>query len=313
MDGQDVAYQSIPQPTPSGSEFSQDSKGRAVESNPVDYTSMHSMNNAMLDIDDSSLADFLTDIMMPTSPNFLAAVDSHSMDFIQQSYYAGLDIFDFGMESSPDFNDIDCGWINSQNARQTTWNYDAALEPERERPVHETRMPDVSTGISAGAEAFPKSIWQWEPAQQNHAHAEQPNLSLPYNDMQSLELRHGPDVLDLTLEQTSRDIILAMMLGFCTPPNLPRIITFFPSVELLDSLMHSFFRSEVHRTDSWIHLPTFEVQSQRPILSGIVVAAGAVLSGVPALRKLGFAIQEAVRLDILSSVSPQHLFSQACD
>jgi hypothetical protein len=310
---QDVAYQSIPQPNPSGSEFSQVSKGKAVESNPVDCTSMHSMNNVMLDIDDSSLADFLRDVIMPTSPNSLAAAGSHSTDFIQQSYYSGRDVFNFGMESSLDFNDIDFGWISSQNARQPAWNYGAIPEPERERPVRETRTPDVSTGISAGAEAFQKSIWGWKPVQQDHAHAEQVNLSLPYKDMQSLEPRHGPDVLDQTLEQISRDEILAMLLSGCKPPNVSRVVTSFPSAELLDSLMHSFFRSEVHRTDSWIHLPTFRVQSQRPILSGIVVAAGAVLSGVPALRKLGFAIQEAVRLAISQIVSPQHLFSQACD
>jgi hypothetical protein len=79
---QDVAYQSIPQPTPSGSEFSQDSKGKAVESNPVEYTSIYSMNNAISDIDDSSLADFLSNVMMHTSPNSLVAAAPHSLDFI---------------------------------------------------------------------------------------------------------------------------------------------------------------------------------------------------------------------------------------
>ena len=108
--------------------------------------------------------------------------------------------------------------------------------------------------------------------------------------MQTLEPRHGPDVLDQTLEQTSRDKILAMLLSGCKPSKVSRIVASFPSAEQLDSLMHSFFRSEVHRTDSWIHLPTFSIQSQRPELNGIVVAAGAVLSGVPAVRKLGFAI-----------------------
>jgi hypothetical protein len=309
---QDVSYHSMPQPTPSGSEFSQDSKGKALEPNPVDSTSVHSLNNAMLDIDDSSLADFLSNVMMPTSPNSLAAAGPHSLDFIQQSYYTGRDVFNFGMDSSLDFNEIDYGWITSQNARQPTWNYGAASELERAPPVRDTRTPDVSSGISAGAEAFQKSIWRWRPVQQDHAHAEQVNLSLPYKDMQSLEPRHGPDVLDQTLEQTSRDKILAMLLSGCKPSNVSRVVASFPSAELLDSLMHSFFRSEVHRTDSWIHLPTFKVQNQRPELNGIVVAAGAVLSGVPALRKLGFAIQEAVRLAIPKIVSSHQFSNQAC-
>jgi hypothetical protein len=304
---QDVSYQSILQPTPSGSEFSQDSKGKAIESNLVDST-VDSMNHAMLDIDDSSLADFLSNVMMPTSPDSLAAAAPHSLDFIQQSYYAGRDVFNFGMESSLDFNEIDFGWITSQNARLPAWNYGAAPEAEQALPLRETRTPDVTSGISAGAEAFQKSIWRWEPVQQDHAHAEQVNLSLSYKDMQTLEPQHGPDVLNQTLEQTSRDKILAMLLSGCKPSNTSRVVASFPSAELLDSLMHSFFRSEVHRTDSWIHLPTFSVQSQRPELNGIVVAAGAVLSGVPALRKLGFAIQEAVRLAIPKIVSTYYLF-----
>ena len=306
---QDVSYQSILQPTPSGSEFSQDSKGKAIESNPVDSTSVDSMNHAMLDINDSSLADFLSNVMMPTSPDSLAAAAPHSLDFIQQSYYTGRDVFNFGMESSLDFNEIDFGWITSHNARQPAWTYGAAPEPERALPLRETRTPDVASSINAGAEAYQKSIWQWKPVQQDHAHAEQVNLSLSCKDMQILEPQHGPDVLDQTLEQTSRDKILAMLLSVCKPSNISRVVASFPSAELLDSLMHSFFRSEVHRTDSWIHLPTFSVQSQRPELNGIVVAAGAVLSSVPALRKLGFAIQEAVRLAIPKIVSTYYLFS----
>jgi hypothetical protein len=262
----------------------------------------------MLDINDSSLADFLSNVMMPTSPDSLAAAAPHSLDFIHQNYYTGRDVFNFGMESSLEFNEIDFGWITSQNARQPAWNYGAAPEPERALPLRETRTPDVASSIKAGAKAFEKSIWQWNPVQQDHAHAEQVNLSLSGKDMQTLEPRHGPDVLDQTLEQTSRDKILAMLLSGCKPSNISRVVASFPSAELLDSLMHSFFRSEVHRTDSWIHLPTFSVQSQRPELNGIVVAAGAVRSDVPALRKLGFAIQEAVRLAIPKVVSTYYLF-----
>jgi hypothetical protein len=234
------------------------------------------------------------------------------MEFIQQNYYVGRDVFQFGMDSSMDFNDMDFGWMNSQNTRQTTWNYGAVPELERPRPVRDIRVPDVSTGINAGAEAFQKSLWQWKPGQQDGNHAEQANLSLPIKDMQSLDLRSGPDVLDQTLEQMSRDQILAMLLSRCKPANMARIVESFPSAELLNSLMHSFFRFEVRRTDSWIHIPTFRVQSQRPTFNGMVVAAGAVLSGVPALRKLGFALQEAVCIALRQIVSPQHLY-KACD
>jgi hypothetical protein len=312
LHSQDASHQKIVQPTSSGSEFSQDGKGKAVESNPMDVPPTHPINNTMLDIDESSLAGFLRNVMMPTSPNALAVVGAHPMEFIQQNYYIGRDVFQFGMNSSMEFNDMDFGWMNSQNTRQTTWNYGAVPELEGQHPVRGTRTPDMSTGINAGAEAFQKSIWQWEPGQKDGNHAEQANLSLPIKDMQSLDLRSGPDVLDQTLEQMSRDQILAMLLSCCKPANIARIVESFPSAELLDSLMHSFFRCEVRRTDSWIHIPTFRVQSQRPTFNGMVVAAGAVLSGVPALRKLGFALQEAVHIALRQIVSSQHLY-KACD
>jgi hypothetical protein len=307
---QDVAYQTMTVHAPSSSNFSQEPKGKGAETmheTPVDATSAHLMNNAILDIDDSSLADFLRDIMMPTPPNPLPGAGPHSLDFVQQNYYSGRDVFNFGIDSSLDFTDIDFGWISTQNARLPGLNFPTALDPDRERSERGQHMPDVSSGITAGAEAFQKSVWRWRPDQQDHGHAEQVNLSLPYKDLRLLEPRHGPEGLDRRLEQNSRDKILAMLLSGCEPKNVSRVVASFPSADLLDSLMQNFFRSEVHRTDSWIHLPTFRPQNQRPELNGIIVAAGAVLSTVPTVRKLGFAIQEAVRLAIPVVVSSRSL------
>jgi hypothetical protein len=289
IQAQEVSCQSIPQPTSLGSEFSQNSKDKAVESNPTDCTSIYSINNEISDIDDSSLANFL-DVMAPTSPNSLTATGSHSMDF-----FIGRDVFKFGMESSLDFDENDCGWISSQNARQPVLNYNTAPELERERLVRDNRTPDMSACMSAGAEAFAKSLWKWPLAYQD-AHAEHVNPPSP--DIQSLEPRYGPDILDQTLDQTTRDRILAILLNGCKPSNLLRVVTCFPSTGLLDALMHSFFRSEVHRTNSWIHLPTISLHNSRPELISIIIAAGAILETSPAIRKFGYAIQEAIRLAI---------------
>lgn len=193
---------------------------------------------------------------------------------------------------------MDFGWINSQNSRAPVWNSAFNLVPELDPALPGQQTPDVRNGITAGAEAYERSLFRWAPQKQEHAYAEQVNLSLPYKDIQNLETRLSPEILDHRLEQNSRDRILAMLLSTCKPANVERVVTSFPSAELLDSLMHIFFRSELSRTDSWIHLPTFRPQAQRPELNGIVVAAGAVLSTVSTVRKLGFAIQEAVRLSI---------------
>jgi len=139
--------------------------------------------------------------------------------------------------------------------------------------------------------------------------------------MEGFENRASPDIIDHQLEQSSRDDILAMVLSTNSQQNgASRVITSFPSTQLLNSLMHLFLRSETTKTDSFIHLPTFRPRTQRPEFNGIIIAAGAILSSVPTgmtpfscllvgtltllVRKLGFAIQETVRLAIPAIVSP---------
>ncbi|KUJ14262.1 uncharacterized protein LY89DRAFT_649974 [Mollisia scopiformis] len=251
-----------------------------------------SSNDSIMDFDDSSLAEFLRDVMMPGSPNSLA--ETNAAGFLPQNYYCGRDVFNFGMDSSLDFNDMDFSWIDSQQYRQPIWTSVPAHIDDVRIAGQET--PDFSSGTTAGVEAFQKSVWRWKPGRQDHASSEQVHLSVPYKDMQHLEVRLPLDLLSHRIEQTSRDKILAMVLSTCERPNVSQVVTSFPSADFLDSLMHSFFRNELAREDSWIHIPTFRPQTNRAEWNAIVVAAGAILSSIPTVRKLGFAIQEAVRM-----------------
>jgi hypothetical protein len=292
----------------------------SVEFPPHSNVSMSSgllNDDAMLDIDDSSLADFLQDIMTRGSPNF--PQDPGSMDMISQTA-GSWDVFNFATESSLEFNDMDLGWISSQNHQTTMLNYNVI--PDLDEPLDSGQQtPDVRSSINLGAEAFQKSLWNWLPGQREHAWMELPNLSLPHKDMEGLEKRITSDIIEPQLEQSSRDAILAMVLKTNSQENgISAFVTSFPSAQLLNSFMHLFFRSELSKTDSWIHLPTFRPRTQRPEFNGIVVAAGAIVSSVPTgnnpipcdllvshssfpVRKLGFAIQETVRLALPNIVS----------
>jgi hypothetical protein len=243
-------------------------------------------NSPMLNMDESSLAGFLNNVMDVANPNM--------EDFMSQDH-TPRDIFNFGIDADLAFNDMDYGWITSQNSRAQMWNYDFIPEPDSHRGQ---QTPDVRSGITAGAKAYERSLFRWAPQRQEHAYAEQVNLSLPKKDIQNLETRLAPAILDHRLEQSSRDRILAMLLSTCEPANIESIVTSFPSAEVLDQFIQIFFGSEVSRSDSWIHLPTFKLQAQRPELTGIIVAAGACLSPISTVRKLGFAIQEAVRISL---------------
>ena len=249
-----------------------------------------------MDFDDSSLAEFLKDIMH-TSPG--ATPRPFFAD--PASTYTPRDVLNFGIDTTFDFSDIDFGLPPLPTIPEAEKPlYVANISVNEQAPGSGTRTPDVRNSINLGTQAFRKSTWQFIPSQQDHAYAEQLNLSLPYKDIDSPEIRLAADVslLNQRLDQSSRDRILAMTLSTCESTMFSRVVSSFPSPELLDNLMHQFFSFELSRTDSWIHLPTFRPNGQRPELLGAIVAAGAVLSTVPVVRKLGFAIQESIRMAI---------------
>jgi hypothetical protein len=287
-----------------GVEFDTLNSQATTTNNPGDKTPPVSMQipttslegDPLMDFDDSSLADFLKEIMH-TSPDAVA----RPLFADPASTYTPRDVLNFGIDTTFDFSDIDFGLPPPPplpEAERPT--YTANNLANEQAPGSGTRTPELRNSINLGTQAFRKSVWQFIPSQEDHGYAEQLNLSLPYQDIDSPEIKLAADlsISNQQLDQSSRDRILAMILSTCEPRMFSRVVSSFPSTELLDNLIHQFFSFELSRTDSWIHLPTFRLNGQRPELTGIIVAAGAVLSTVPVVRKLGFAIQEAVRLAI---------------
>ncbi len=245
----------------------------------ISMPSGHLNEDPMLDLDDSSLAEFLQNIMTRGSPNF--SQDPASMDFMPQAD-GSWDVLNFGIDSSLEFNDRDLGWITSQNNHTSILSYNVMTDFDDPPLDPGQQTPDVQSSISLRTEAFQKSLWNWLPSQREHGYTEIPNLSLPHKDMEGLENRVAPEVIDHQLEQSSRDAILAMVLNTNSQKSgILRVIASFPSAQLLNSLMHFFLISEFAKMDSWIHLPTFCPRNHIPELNGIVIAAGAILSPVP--------------------------------
>jgi hypothetical protein len=259
----------------------------------------HPDNQSTMEFDDPSLAEFLLDIMMPDSSQPLvhdSAVDCESQ------YYSSRDVFDFGLDTSLDFTDIDLDWITTYDSQATFSNSNSYYINQSQPLTRGQQTPDIRNGFSLGAQAFQNSLWRWAPALGEHGYAEQANFALPSSDMEVLERSLIGDNLEQRLERVSRDQILAMILGTCEPTIFSKIVSSFPTSEMLNHLMHQFFKFQLSQTDSWIHIPTFRPSMQKPELNGIIVAAGAVLSAAPAVRKLGYAIMEAVRLALPKSV-----------
>lgn len=252
-----------------------------------------------LEIDENYFSDFLRDILMPG--NIEPFPNSDSNGWTSNQEFGARDVLDFAVEGNLDFNSEDFTMLDEFNGKPIPGH---DFEPIVEREFNELPGPestDARKHMALGTEAFQRSsLSRWQPAEQDHAFADQHNLSICKNDAESPDTKLKLDrrTLSASLDQAARDQILAIVLESCDPANVSQAVTAFPTVELLDDLMQSFFNLHCSQVDSWIHLASFSPNSQKPELLAAVVATGAVYTGVKALQKLGFAIRESVRLTI---------------
>lgn len=250
---------------------------------------------------DGSLGDFLADVMMPVSPANMAPS-------IASGYGPAevRDVLDYGIDNNFDLNDFDFGMLNSYDLAawapqvpqiqaaplaQNPITEDSSYPPSRSE---ETQHLDVN---KLSIEAFQRSVWRWTPGQSDRAHCEQNNLSVP-SDV-GVKVFQGP--CEERIAQQARDKIMGMLFATCEQSVIAGIISHFPSAELLDSLMQQYLHVHMNFPDSWIHIPTFSPSTTKPELLTMLIACGAVNQSVPAIRKLGFALDEAVRLALPKS------------
>lgn len=238
------------------------------------------------------LGDFLADIMMSGSPaqfDLGSAGNSNTDDLMP-------DVFDFGIEEDFDLNAIDFQllsqpFVPGSPSHQMTAGDESHCPPSRAE----------GSGVDpVSVEAFQKSLWQWTPGQADQGHCEQINLLLPHYIGAPSSNISRPCVEGLN--RLARDRMLAMVLNTCDREAVPRIVTSFPCAELLDHLMQEYLFFHSQEPDPFIHIPTFQPQAMRPELVASTVFFGAVRSPVPLIQKLGFALQESVRLALPKTV-----------
>ncbi|KAF2192018.1 hypothetical protein K469DRAFT_732066 [Zopfia rhizophila CBS 207.26] len=216
-------------------------------------------------------------------------------------------VMDFSFDWNVELNDLDLGFLDQYNTQipfnAETPSTDITLSPEQHRS---SQTPHH--GVAVRAEAFRRSVWRYLPQSSLHfGAAEESNLALPEaergNSHSHPEHRINSHrrAIQEYLSQVTRDKILAFVLGTCNAANVPRIVSAFPSVELLDSLLQYFLTSRSHGAKHWLHFPTFSPSRVRPALLAVIIAAGAVLTPDTPLRKLGFALQEASRLSLANT------------
>lgn len=262
--------------------------------------------------DTSSLGDFLTEIMMPYSPADMKTNPNTNLVVpgLTMPQYNPRDVLDFAYADSHldlDLDDFDFGFLSSFQNPPIVAPPILAIDDPSYPPSRDGDEGGHPTNIeNLGNEAFKKSHWRWVPAETDRGNAEQMNLSLPDKDAQDSRLELIPEarLSAAPIDQVSRDRIMAMIFSTCEPAAISRIVSSFPSATLLDRLMQQFMLSHASQSNAWIHFASLRPHLAQPDFVGILVAAGAVLSPLPAIRKLGYAIQEAVRSLMPGKVCP---------
>lgn len=206
-------------------------------------------------------------------------------------------IMDLSFDLDTGLTDLDLGLLDQYNFQVPF----AAETPSTDAQDPDSQIPD-SDSVPVRTEAFKQSIWRYLPqSNKDFGGAEQVNLAFA-DDKDNNRRSHITQrrVIAEKLQRVNRDQLMAFVLGTCSPGNVKRIASAFPSIELLDGLIQYFLTSPSIDAPSWLHMPTFSLSKIDPELLACIVSAGAVAIPDVPLRKLGFALHEASRVGVSS-------------
>lgn len=233
----------------------------------------------------SSFFDFLRDVLyeQPLDPS--RVTDSQ-----------GLAVLDFCDNANLELTDMDFGFLDA-------WNLGGVSEeppPMQDicpRPASSAEMAQMRKSL---VQAWTESPWRWDPTTNDSGYTEQGQLAVSAQETSSARFHESRKRLERVvaekLEQSARDRVLAILLSTCRQTaTANRVAASFPTVQVMDALVHIFLVSQACQVDEWIHFPTFTLNDQWPEWIAMAAAMGGAITPISPLRRFGFAVQEAVR------------------
>ncbi|KAI6273548.1 hypothetical protein MCOR14_006276 [Pyricularia oryzae] len=215
------------------------------------------------------------------------------------------------LDADFDLNEVDLGFLESYNTN-IPFNLYFQESPNTITSPATTRQETVSSisGIAVNESSAPAAVasqtrrsrWRFVPNKNDRGGNEEQNLSLPTEDLGTspesrIHFQQGLGTAE-PLRTSTRDKLLCMIVENCRPDNRIKAVSSFPSTELLNVLIQFYLTSTISQPESFIHLASFSPNTARPELVAGIIAHGAVMTLDPTLVKLGFAIQECVRVAI---------------
>ncbi|KAG5952381.1 hypothetical protein E4U53_000998 [Claviceps sorghi] len=258
------------------------SQSGSLASNPVEPC------GGILDLNNSSFFDFLRDVLY-----------EQPIDPIKDVGLQGMPVLNFCDNANLELTDTDYGILN-------TWNMDSFMSGSmamEKIAAHHENFRDMSQMRKNLVRVWTESPWRWDPKSNDNGYKEQGYCAVPSRETSSAKFQTSRDRLERVilekLEQPGRDRVLSILLSQCRETSTAeRVASSFPTVDVLDTLVHVFLASHACQVDSWIHFPTWKLNEQQPDWIAMAAAHGGVMIPIPTLRRFGMAVMEAVRLAI---------------
>lgn len=254
----------------------------------------------VVELDGTFFPNFSLDFSAPTFLDALSAFDPwvyHNYDYTPQAFVGPI-----GSQLQGDRNNTGYGQSGQYNQGPTLNTQQTKLEPTIPAGL------DKRANVAIGSDAFKRSalLMDWIPELQvaETRLADEADFTVP-RDIASLGLRFSPEreVVGEHLTDGTRDSIMCTVVDMYRRFDMPRMLSSFPSTEVLDFLIQTYFIDQVSRVDACIHVPTFQLNDARIELLCTLAATGAMRTPVPLIRKLGYALVEVVKLAIPARVS----------
>ncbi|EXF76137.1 hypothetical protein CFIO01_03530 [Colletotrichum fioriniae PJ7] len=208
----------------------------------------------------------------------------------------------------------------------------ARLAQEKEKEQEQEQYGGIIMSMSPPMTPESHATGSWEPSSGENSEMERPHLAADEESLKAggtprtpgtlcfdgLSGGNGGGAVGLSISPVARNAIVGMILDNTSRANAGPVLAAFPSVGALDALLGMYAR------DCWgtaaaassctssmaaakygimdvVHLPTLQLDQQRPELLGALVAVGAIRAGSTVATRFGYAMQDVVRVSSFRS------------
>lgn len=220
-----------------------------------------------------------------------------------------FDILDFGTDLAFHFDDLDSYHFGTGDLSSVN------LNSASEQHADEMSLPTASgtqtpggrrpLNLGLSAQAFRDSVWLWSPSEQDRSlvDVDLAGVLLPQDDDRVVT----PETIDLArlqehISEATRSKMLALVLSTGDRNTFSHMVHNFPGTALITRLIHNFIGFHIQQEMSWIHLSSLSLNEEEPIFLLMMVAYAAAMSRIPNVRRLGSALNEAVRVAVQDKV-----------